>query len=1282
MGIFDVLKQTNLNVISEVGQRGVRVVLKEKSGKSLPLPLSHKKNLEFSKWQPDIAHILYNFETAIRQIGNIAVDTSEGQLGFTPEELAEKNCGYENGGIFLSYKLISAIRFGDAEEITGISESDLRSIGVPQYENLRISLDSEGLYKDSDFKFKLHIQDKNDSPIIVKEILGHFIRDNSGELHFVNPLVIGLIRSIDSHKKLRNTIKYKRDQDLRIKDFSEVRELAMQVSVNLDQFIRSEDVVYLDRLPYELGRDINGELVASPRMPIDHRNHDRAFEKVINSTDDLSETSYLNLKNNLGNRETTKRVFLSDSSKDDIKKIKNFNRALRIEKETWAESPEDHFGHLPREYIGGSFSKRVSGFITGKVQSNRADLSNGREWGQGFEDESTMLRAVDNFTVKINYKPLPEEYAAIKRLVPELKHEEVEHESKNRRESGASLTPLPREEAPTIFVPELNGKYNRSELERFLKQVENSYQISIEDENVPAAKEKIAEAERTNNYTVEWEESSDSELKHIPLASLKRALPREEVTQKERERVYLAIEGEVGRIGKPPAWHWKSINTEDFASAPKFKSHIKLWPHQRTGYAWLRWIYEHQLHGNNPQHRGALMADDMGLGKTIQAIALISYIRSLKVADSKPILIIAPLGLIRTSWLEDGFASFLEPDALGMKKNPQSFDMILNFSDCPHKPDLKLSKEEAEQVNAEMRKQGKSINECSFSSKIEEELDKVKEWCSDKIIITSYETARNRGIALASVDFSLIILDEAQKIKNTGSLQSNSVKALKGDMYIAMTGTPIENSLMDLWGIMDFVLPNHLGDQTHFKKTFVAEVKRSPVGSEQRIEARKKLESALEPVWLRRTKKEIYKNSTELPDIIHHDSITDSNGNISNEHEAEMSEKQEYIYGQFAKHYGGKSGGGLSALRAMLDTCSAPWEKTNTKVIWKNKDELFCLCPKLEVLISILEKIRSNSDQEGQKVILFANIRSIQRDLAYFIFDWSCNTGGEPVEVEVYNGKVPDKKRGEILSRFKSAPGFAVIIISPKAGGVGLNLTEANHVIHYTREWNPALERQATDRAYRLKQKRIVHVYYPTAVWRNPSKLSAEQHLAALLREKRDVMDDFTISSAESNLDKDLKENLHSESSEDFQISPDELQFIDHRKFEAYIACLFELARNMETYVIGKSRDRGADVLCLGGDERLLIQVKHTKSKNEVGTKAIQEIRGAKSVYEHTIKKTFSLVAATNYKFSIDAVNLASWGDGVQLVEFGTILEMSRGVKISNSDLQKKLNSEPSFDIP
>ena len=155
----------------------------------------------------------------------------------------------------------------------------------------------------------------------------------------------------------------------------------------------------------------------------------------------------------------------------------------------------------------------------------------------------------------------------------------------------------------------------------------------------------------------------------------------------------------------------------------------------------------------------------MGLGKTIQVIALISYVRSLELLKQKPILIVAPLGLINTSWIKDGFEAFLNEEVFGGFDGEGSFKDIVNFADCPFKPDLLISVEDAETVNNKLS-DGVPLSQCELNEQVLEEMENVKKWVSGKLIITSYETARNRGIALAGVNFSLVILDEAQKIKN------------------------------------------------------------------------------------------------------------------------------------------------------------------------------------------------------------------------------------------------------------------------------------------------------------------------------------------------------------------------------------------------------------------------------------------------------------------------------------------------------------------------------------
>ena len=438
------------------------------------------------------------------------------------------------------------------------------------------------------------------------------------------------------------------------------------------------------------------------------------------------------------------------------------------------------------------------------------------------------------------------------------------------------------------------------------------------------------------------------------------------------------------------------------------------------------------------------------------------------------------------------------------------------FADCPFKIDKKLMLDEALKVDAEMRESKKKLSDCEIDSELKEQLLNVAKWCAGKVVLTTYETMRMNSLALGCIDFSLVILDEAQKIKNIGVLQSNAAKALKGGMCIAMTGTPIENSLMDLWGIMDFVLPGHLTSKEEFKKEYSSRASKTPAGSEERLALKTSLETALSPVWFRRTKMELIRSGKKtLPSITHFDSDVDLSGSVTNRHLVKMTATQKDLYDGYVGYYNSaEKGQKLAALRSMIEVCAAPWLATNDEFSWNNRNRLFDLSPKLKITIEILEQIRSRSEKEGRKVIIFANIKEIQRNIAFFIFDWNRNTSKQRIEVEVYNGDLPGDSRKKALDRFKSADGFQVIIISPKAGGAGLNIVEANHVIHYTREWNPALEKQATDRVYRIGQTRPVFVYYPTTAGLEIK--SAEEHLADVLQSKRDIMEDFTICPADT----------------------------------------------------------------------------------------------------------------------------------------------------------------------
>ena len=1269
-GLLDLKPHFSVSV--EFLDEGVHLTLKDSRKEVVSLPLGVRKRIELGKWHPKMSRAIHDLESAVMEKGDEQGIDSE----FPIDRLAETDksapdCSLHKGGVLLSYRYVSEIRMQD-ENPSSLSRDNLTDLGIPDFARLKVNLTSEGIYRESDFQFKLEISTLTGDKVRDWRLAGHVLIDSGGAVYFLNPLVKNLVDKFISHQSVRRLTQYKRSFETRVRDFSQVRAAAIEAKAGMDDLVISEEIMYLDDLPYEIDQTLDGELVAVPRMPAAQMEDDQVFEAAISSIDDIANVTQLNLKENDGLSETRKRVFLSDQARQMVKLIREFNSSAPEQRAKWAQDPKNYFGHLPRQILGDTFSDRVVGFVIGKGLSKRDVSSSGTEWGAGFEQDTILLRTENSSTIRMGYSPTPLEYVEMKRNLLDFKASAESAEKKFREENELHFTPLPRTvECESIRVESLKCSFSSLELERFLKLVETTNIPVVTSDEIDQAKAAIRASEESNQLVVEWSKDDGRESIKIPLASLQRAIPTEKVVSEERVSIDI---GDASKLmGNPPSWDWREVDMTDFAQAPGFRAGVELWSHQRRGYAWLRWLYSHDLGvasgDRDNSHKGALLADDMGLGKTIQVIAMISYLKSLAKVKDRPILIIAPLGLIKTSWIKDGFDTFLG--------NFSELE-IHDFSDCPFRPDLIMSKQEAERINTELSENKKSISDCYIDNGIKSEIDKVVRWCEGKILLTSYETARNRGIALAGVDFSLIVLDEAQKIKNSGSLQSNVVKALKSEMVIAMTGTPIENSLMDLWSIMDFVLPNHLGESSIFKDRFIKKIKEAGLNTEVRREAREELEKALAPVWLRRTKSEIYKDSKDLPEIVHHDN-SNTGDESKNKHAVPMSARQEELYSHYALLY---KNSGLVALRGMLSACAAPWLAEPIEFIWDNKKELFTLCPKLEITIDILDKIRLNSDSDGKKVIVFANTRAIQGDLAYFISDWATKTTGVRLEVEVYNGKAPAIKREKMLERFRSAVGFKVIIISPRAGGVGLNLTDANHVIHYTREWNPALERQATDRVYRLKQTRTVHVYYPTSLGRDPERPSAEERLADLLREKRDLMDDFTISSEENSIEQEFHRRISSVRYEGDQIIESHMiSSLNPRDFEAYVACVLEKALNFETYVIGQANDKGVDVIAFGKDRNLLVQVKHSSVGRDAGSKSIQEIRGAKSHYEHMSNQLFDLAAVTNTNFSIGATNLSIQGQSVELYAGPELSELTTKIEIKMSDIKNKLDFSARFKL-
>jgi restriction endonuclease Mrr len=304
-----------------------------------------------------------------------------------------------------------------------------------------------------------------------------------------------------------------------------------------------------------------------------------------------------------------------------------------------------------------------------------------------------------------------------------------------------------------------------------------------------------------------------------------------------------------------------------------------------------------------------------------------------------------------------------------------------------------------------------------------------------------------------------------------------------------------------------------------------------------------------------------------------------------------------------------------------------------------DSDELIASSAKLEVTCRILDQIKPKKE----KVILFSDRKGTQRLLAKIIRE---RYGLSP---SVINGDTPAYKanerssiesRQQAIDRFEAMEGFNAIILSPLATGVGLNITRANHVIHYTRHWNPAKEDQATDRVHRIGQTKEVHVYYPMAIAQEFKTFDVV--LDELLERKRILATASLFPTDQAEVDPlEVFGNLAGQETGQFGTSPiliEDADKLDPLYFEALIASLFQ-KQGHRVQLTPKSNDKGADVVVRNGNDNFLIQVKH--SNRELGHEAIGEILKARGYYQNKYQTEFSLRIVTNRYLNKSARKLA-----------------------------------------
>ncbi len=439
----------------------------------------------------------------------------------------------------------------------------------------------------------------------------------------------------------------------------------------------------------------------------------------------------------------------------------------------------------------------------------------------------------------------------------------------------------------------------------------------------------------------------------------------------------------------------------------------KLRPYQKTGFHWLSTLDYYGL--------GGILADDMGLGKTLQTIA---FVASNWQQNKKPSLIIAPTSLVY-NWLSE-FEKFA----------PKLPVMILDGN----------------------RQQRTTL---------------IGDMAGQACVITSYSLLRRDIEEISAFTFSSCFLDEAQNIKNPETLNARSVKQVHADRCFALTGTPIENSLTELWSIFDFILPGYLYSQKTFQNVYEL-----PIMRENNLEALESLHRQIIPFVLRRMKRDVLK---ELPEKIETRTI------------CEMTVQQREIYESF-----------LSKSRADLNhelTVNGYARSQIFILALLTRLRQICCHPGLFIenykggsgKLQLLEELLEDCFSAGHRVLVFSQFTSMLE----VIREEQVARGRKPFYID---GQVAADERIAQVQRFNQGEG-QLFLISLRAGGTGLNLTGADTVIHYDPWWNPAVEEQATDRAYRIGQENIVQVF------KLYTRQSIEEKIQLLQQKKQHLID-------------------------------------------------------------------------------------------------------------------------------------------------------------------------------
>lgn len=665
----------------------------------------------------------------------------------------------------------------------------------------------------------------------------------------------------------------------------------------------------------------------------------------------------------------------------------------------------------------------------------------------------------------------------------------------------------------------------------------------------------------------------------------------------------------------------------------------KLLDHQRDGVGRLQYLFGLRT-GLNV--RGMVLADDMGLGKTFQLLTLMAAILEDDSA-AKPMLVVAPVSLLE-NWKEEA-----------EKFYPGAFNILTAYGEA-----LAPLRVPRESVDERLRNEDGLVKFLKPS------------WVGDaKLVLTTYETLRDLEFSFAAQHWTLMVCDEAQRIKNPAAMVTRAAKKQNAEFKIACTGTPVENTLADLWCLFDFVQPGLLGALNDFGRTY-----RRPIEIDDRdAEGKKRIEELrerIDPQILRRTKLEVAK---DLPKKIV----------VEDCRRLPLSAAQRQLYARAIEDFKKRGDPGshtpfknhLGLLHYLRLVCTDPRRHGLTVFKPEPLAQYRQAAPKLDWLLAQLRRIQAEDEGRGEKAIIFCEFRNIQRLLQHYIAEVF------GFEADIINGDTAAStssatSRQKRIKAFQAKPGFGVIILSPVAVGFGVNIQAANHVVHYTRTWNPAKEDQASDRAWRIGQKKNVFVYYPVVAADDFTTFDVK--LDQLLERKRSLAGDMLngcsdISTADFRVEDVIPGDFTADIDE--VVSLDIAMRMEWRHFEGLAAAIWSKRGFDTVYCTPAANDNGVDVVAIRGSHGELVQTKSSAADGRLlGWDAVNEVVAGEAFYRRRHPGvTFKKVGLTNQYFNSGAHEKAAL-NAVELLDQNHLAQLLKDYQVTMLDVERLLYNE------